>query len=117
MAFLKTYRFNASDEHTGDPIRQEVYDFDFKDADFYSALYGDVGNWPPAVLRGIVDRFAETGTHGLEFYSEYSLPTGYPEKLSDALKPISNAPARTIRLSMKLSIWNTSAASMSMGTA
>lgn len=86
MAFLKTYRFNVSDEHTGDPIRQEVYDFDFKDADFYSALYGDVGNWPPAVLRGIVDRFAETGTHVLEFKSEYSLPTGYHEKLFDALK-------------------------------
>ena len=86
MAFLKTYRFNVSDEHTGDPIRQEIYDFDFKDTDFYSALYGDVGNWPPAVLRGIVDRFAETGTHGLEFYSEYSLPTGYHEKLFDALK-------------------------------
>lgn len=86
MAFLKTYRFNVSDEHTGDPIRQVVYDFDFKDADFYSALYGDVGNWPPAVLRGIVDRFAETGTHGLEFNSEYSLPTGYHEKLFDALK-------------------------------
>lgn len=86
MAFLKTYRFNVSDEHTGGPIRQEVYDFDFKDADFYSALYGDVGNWPPAVLRGIVDRFAETGTHGPEFKSEYSLPTGYHEKLFDALK-------------------------------
>ena len=86
MAFLKTYRFNVSDEHTGDPIRQVVYDFDFKDTDFYSALYGDVGNWPPAILRGIVDRFAETGTHGLEFYSEYSLPTGYHEKLFDALK-------------------------------
>lgn len=86
MAFLKTYRFNVSDEHTGDSIRQEVYDFDFKDADFYSALYGDVGNWPPAVLRGIVDRFAETGTHVLEFKSEYSLPTGYHEKLFDALK-------------------------------
>ena len=86
LAFLKTYRFNVSDEHTGDPIRQKVYDFDFKDADFYSALYGDVGNWPPAVLRGIVDRFAETGTHGLEFKSEYSLPTGYHEKLFDALK-------------------------------
>ena len=86
MAFLKTYRFNVSDEHTGDPIRQVVYDFDFKDADFYSALYGAVGNWPPAVLRGIVDRFAETGTHGLEFNSEYSLPTGYHEKLFDALK-------------------------------
>lgn len=39
MAFLKTYRFNVSDEHTGDPIRQEIYDFDFKDADFYSAHY------------------------------------------------------------------------------
>ena len=38
MAFLKTYRFNVSDEHTGDPIRQEIYDFDFKDTDFYSAL-------------------------------------------------------------------------------
>ena len=37
-------------------------------------------------LRGIVDRFAETGTHELEFYSEYSLPTGYHEKLFDALK-------------------------------
>ena len=33
MAFLKTYRFNVSDEHTGDPIRQEVYDFDFKAAE------------------------------------------------------------------------------------
>lgn len=85
MAFLKTYRFNVSDEHTGDSIRLKIYDFDFKDTDFYSALYGDVGNWPPAVLRGIVDRFAETGTHVLEFKSEYSLPTGYHEKLFDAL--------------------------------
>lgn len=30
MAFLKTYRFNVSDEHTGDSIRQEVYDFDLR---------------------------------------------------------------------------------------
>lgn len=86
MAFLKTYRFNVSDEQTGDPIRQEIYDFDFKDTDFYSALYGAVGNWPPAVLQGIVDKFAETGTHALEFKSEHSLPTGYHEKLFDALK-------------------------------
>ena len=96
MAFLKTYKFNVSDEHTGDPIRQVVYDFDFKDADFYSALYGDVGNWPPAVLRGIVDRFAETGTHGLEFYSEYSLPTCYHEIIPYAENKAQPAPDRTL---------------------
>lgn len=85
MAFLKTYRYNVSDIHSGGPIRLEICDFDFKDTDFYNAIFGAVGNWPPAVLRGIVDRFAETGTHVLEFKSEHSLPTGYHEKLFDAL--------------------------------
>lgn len=86
MAFLKTYRYSVLDKHTGDLIPQEIFDFDFKDTDFYNALYGAVGNWPPAVLQGIVDRSAETGTHVLEFKSEHSLPTGYHEKLFDALK-------------------------------
>lgn len=85
MAFLKTYRFNVFDEHTGDLIRHEIYDFDFKDTDFYNALYGAVGNWPPLVLSGIADRLVETGTHAPEFKSEQSLPAGYREKLSDAL--------------------------------
>lgn len=85
MAFLKTYRFNVFDEHTGDLIRHEIYDFDFKDTDFYNALYGAVGNWPPLVLSGIADRLVETGTHAPEFKSEQSLPAGYREKLSDVL--------------------------------
>ena len=74
MAFLKTYGFEL-----------EIYDFDFKDTDFYSAIYGAVGNWPPAVLRGIVEKFADTAPHVLEFKSEHYLPTGYHEKLFDAL--------------------------------
>lgn len=48
MAFLKTYRYSVLDKHTGDLIPQEIFDFDFKDTDFYNALYGAVGNWPSA---------------------------------------------------------------------
>ena len=83
MAFLKAYRFHVSDEHTGDPIRQVVYDFDFKDAD--------------STVRFTVT--SETGR--LLFYVELSIDLPRPARMgSNFIASIRYRPATMKNCSM-----------------